>query len=158
MRKIATIFATVGLSLALAGCSLLYPHWGTTDNPGSSSSGTPSSSSQPSSSSSASPSSTKRAAAVRIDSASIDPATGTLQVWAEATNFNEDGGQCTLTLQSGTTTKIVSAKAASNVTTTQCYELDISTTGLPKGTGLITVSYDSANFSGTSVGQSIVIN
>ena len=158
MKKIATILATLGMAVTLAGCSLLYPNWGTTDNPGTSQSAEPSSSSVPSDSTSASPQSTKAAAKVVIDSASIDPGTGVLEVWAEATNFNEDGGQCTLTIQAGNTSKSVTAKASSNVTTTQCYALDISTSGLPKGTGLITVSYDSATYSGTSAGQSIVIN
>ena len=158
MKKIALIVATSALVTSLSGCTLLYPNWGTTDNPGSSQSANPSSSSQPSSSTSASPSSAKRAANVVIDSQSIDPATGILEVWAEATNFNEDGGLCTLTVQYGNTSKTVSAKASSNVTTTQCYALDFDTKGLPKGTALITVSYDSANFSGKSAGQSIVIN
>ncbi|MFM6963907.1 MAG: hypothetical protein ACKOWJ_06600 [Micrococcales bacterium] len=158
MKKFALILAASAIATSLAGCSLLYPNWGTTQNPGTSASAEPSGSGQPSSSSSSSPSSTKASAKVVIDSAAIDPATGVLEVWAEATNFNEDGGQCTLTVQAGTTSKTVSAKASSNVTTTQCYALDISTSGLPKGTGLITVTYDSATYAGTSAGQSIVIN
>ena len=158
MKKFTLLIATAALATTLSGCSLLYPHWGTTDTPGSSSSANPSDSTQPSESASASPSSAKRTANVIIDSQSIDPATGILEVWAEATNFNEDGGLCTLTVAYGTTSKSVSAKASSNVTTTQCYALQFNTKGLPKGTALITVSYDSANFSGTSAGQSIVIN
>ena len=158
MKKFAYIAAAATLTVSLSGCSLLYPHWGTTDNPGSSHTPTGTPSGSQGASSSASPSVVKKNAKVVIDSATIDAATGTLQVWAEATNFNEDGGTCTLTVQAGTTTKTVSAKASSNVTTTQCYELDISLSGLPKGTGLITVTYDSAVFSGSSSGQSIVIN
>ena len=157
MKKIALAVTAITLGVSLSGCALLYPHWGTTDNPGTSASAQPSGSA----SASASPSSSaiqKKAAKVQIDSATIDPATGMLEVWAQATNFNEDGGLCTLTLQSGTTTKTVSAKASSNVTSTQCYALDISTSGLPKGTALITVSYDSAEYAGSSAGQSIVIN
>ncbi|MEN9713782.1 MAG: hypothetical protein RLZZ164_446 [Actinomycetota bacterium] len=157
MKKIALAATTLTLATSLSGCALLYPHWGTTDNPGSSASSQPSSSASASASASASDV-PKKAAKVQIDSSSIDPATGMLEVWAQATNFNEDGGLCTLTIQAGTTTKTVSAKASSNVTSTQCYALDISTSGLPKGTALITVSYDSAEYAGSSAGQSIVIN
>ncbi len=158
MKKFALILAAAAITTALSGCSLLYPNWGTTQNPGTSASANPSSSSQPSSSASSTPANTKRAAKVVIDSQSIDPATGILEVWAEATNFNEDGGLCTLTVQYGTSSKTVTAKASANVTTTQCYALDFNTVGLPKGTALITVTYDSANFSGVSASQSIVIN
>ena len=157
MKKIALTATVLTLATTLSGCALLYPHWGTTDEPSTSASSDPSSSASASASASASDV-PKKAAKVQIDSATIDPATGMLEVWAQATNFNEDGGLCTLTVQSGTTTKTVSTKASSNVTTTQCYALDISTVGLPKGTALITVSYDSAEYAGSSAGQSIVIN
>lgn len=158
MKKFALVLASLAIVTSVSGCSLLYPNWGTSQNPSTSESAQPSASAAPSNSASSTPADTKASAKVVIDSANIDPSTGTLEVWAEATNFNEDGGQCTLTVQAGTTSKSVTAKASSNVTTTQCYALDISTAGLPKGTGLITVKYDSATYSGVSAGQSIVIN
>lgn len=156
MKKIAAILAFSALTLSLSGCALLYPNWGTTQNPGTSESA------QPSTSSSTSASETPTApakgkATVVIDQANVDATAGVVDVVAEITNFNEDGGLCTLTIQAGNQSKKVSVKAEANVTTTQCYPMEISLSGLPKGTALVTVSYDSAAHAGVSAGQSVVI-
>ena len=44
MKKIAAIIAFSALALSLSGCALLYPNWGTTQNPGTSQSVEPSTS------------------------------------------------------------------------------------------------------------------
>lgn len=156
MKKIAAIIAFSALALSLSGCALLYPNWGTTQNPGTSQSVEPSQSA--SASEPATPTTpAKGAANVQIDQASVDATAGVVNVVAQVTNFNEDGGLCTLTIQAGNQSKKVSVKAESNVTTTQCYPMEISLSGLPKGTALITVSYDSAAHAGISAGQSVVI-
>ncbi|MEN9749826.1 MAG: hypothetical protein RL149_904 [Actinomycetota bacterium] len=156
MKKIATILAFSALTLSLSGCALLYPNWGTTDNPGTSQSAEPSASA--SASESQSPTTpAKGSAIVVIDQANVDATAGVISVVAEVTNFNEDGGLCTLIVQAGTQTKKISVKAESNVTTTQCYPMELSLSGLPKGTALVTVSYDSASHAGVSAGQSVVI-
>jgi hypothetical protein len=156
MKKIAAILAFSALTLSLSGCALLYPNWGTTQSPGTSESANPSSSA----SASESPTATapaKGKASVQIDQANVDATAGVIDVVAQVTNFNEDGGQCTLIIQAGTQTKKISVKAESNVTSTQCYPMELSLSGLPKGTALVTVSYDSAAHAGTSAGQSVVI-
>jgi hypothetical protein len=156
MKKIAAILAFSALTLSLSGCALLYPNWGTTQSPGTSESADPSASASASASASES-APTKGIAKVQIDQANVDATAGVIDVVAQVTNFNEDGGQCTLTIQAGTQTKKVSVKAESNVTSTQCYPMELSLSGLPKGTALVTVSYDSAAHAGTSADQSVVI-
>lgn len=156
MKKLIAIVAASGLALSLSGCSLIYPNWGTDQNPSSSQSAEPSESA--SETPSASPStSTKGEANVSIDQATVDATAGVVSVVAQVTNFNEDGGTCTLTIQAGTQSKTMSVKAESNVTTTQCFPMELSLSGLPKGTALITVTYDSAAHFGTSAGRSVLI-
>ena len=156
MKKIAAIIAYSALTLSLSGCALLYPNWGTTQNPSTSQSVEPSTSASASESPSES-TPAKQPATVQIDQASVDATSGFLSVVAQVTNFNEDGGQCTLTVQAGTQTKKLTVKTESNVTSTQCFPMELSLSGLPKGTALVTVSYDSAARAGVSVGQSVVI-
>jgi hypothetical protein len=51
----------------------------------------------------------------------------------------------------------MSVKAESNVTTTQCFPMELSLSGLPKGTALVTVTYESQTHFGVSVGRSVLI-
>ena len=156
MKKIASIAVAAALALTLSGCSLLYPNWGTTQNPSTSQSVEPSQSA----SETAEPTptnSTKGEAKVEIDMASVDATAGVVSVVAEVTNFNEDGGTCTLTLQAGNQTKKVSVKAEANVTTTQCFPMELSLSGLPKGTALVSVTYESAEHYGVSAAQSVLV-
>jgi PBP1b-binding outer membrane lipoprotein LpoB len=156
MKKIIALVAATGLALTLSGCSLIYPNWGTDQNPSTSQSAQPteSTSTEPTPTATAS---TKGAANVNIDQVNVDATAGYLSVVAEVTNFNEDGGTCTLTVQAGNQSKTMSVKAEANVTTTQCFPMEISLSGLPKGTALVTVTYESAAHFGVSAGQSAVI-
>ena len=156
MKKIIALVAASGLALMLSGCSLIYPNWGTDQNPSTSQSA------QPSESASGTPTpvetnSTKGEATVVVDQANVDATAGFLSVVAQVTNFNEDGGNCTLTVQAGNQSKTMSVKAESNVTTTQCFPMEISLSGLPKGTALVTVTYESAAHYGVSAGRSVLI-
>lgn len=156
MKKIIALVAASGLALVLSGCSLIYPNWGTDQNPSTSQSA------QPSESASGTPTpvetnSTKGEATVVVDQANVDATAGFLSVVAQVTNFNEDGGTCTLTVQAGNQSKTMSVKAESNVTTTQCFPMEISLSGLPKGTALVTVTYESAAHYGVSAGRSVLI-
>lgn len=156
MKKIIALVAASGVALMLSGCSLIYPNWGTDQNPSTSQSA------QPSESASGTPTpvetnSTKGEATVVVDQANVDATAGFLSVVAQVTNFNEDGGTCTLTVQAGNQSKTMSVKAESNVTTTQCFPMEISLSGLPKGTALVTVTYESAAHYGVSAGRSVLI-
>jgi hypothetical protein len=154
-KSLAILFALI-TSVSLSGCALLYPNWDTTQSPGTSQSAEPSNSEQPSES--ASPTTPSKAIAkVQIDDASADATAGVINALAEITNFSEDGGTCTLVVKAGTTTKKVSFKAESNVSTTQCYPMQLPLAGLPKGTALVSVQYESAKYFGESAGISVVI-
>lgn len=156
MNKFFAIVAASGLALLLSGCSLIYPNWGTDQNPSTSQSAEPTPSAT--ASESASPSaSAKTLAAVEIVDSVVDATAGVVSVVAQITNFNEDGGTCTLTILAGTESKTVSVRAESNVTTTQCFPMELSLSGLPKGTALISVTYESQTHFGVSAGRSVLI-
>ncbi|MFM7029660.1 MAG: hypothetical protein ACKOWK_01160 [Micrococcales bacterium] len=154
-----------GIALAVAslsGCSLLYPHWGATtfptDSPSSSQVSTPTPSDSQSTSASPSPSATQvRAAQVQIMDYNVDGTAGVIDVVAQVTNVAETGGQCTLTVTSGGSTKTQTVKAEANVDTTQCYPMEITLTGLNSGSAVVTVTYRSAGYLGTSPGQAVTI-
>ncbi|MEY4743011.1 MAG: hypothetical protein RIR34_350 [Actinomycetota bacterium] len=150
--KLAAI-AVAGLSLA--GCSLLYPHWGATtfptDGPTSSSTAP-----APTASASATPSATTKpvqAAKVVILQNNVDATAGVVDVVAQISNVAEDGGQCTLTVTSGGTSKSQTVRAEGNVDTTQCFPMEVSLVGLAKGSASLTVTYKSAGYVGTSAPQ-----
>jgi hypothetical protein len=76
---------------------------------------------------------------------------------AEVTNVVEDGGLCTLTFIGAGKTKTITGKAEANATDTQCHPLELSLAGLPKGAGLITITYNSATHVGTSAAVAVTI-
>ena len=149
------------LAVSLSGCSILYPNWNTTAKPGDSS--TPSTSASSSASESASPTPTptpsvpvKKAQIAWVDSG-VDTTGGVVYAVAEITNVVEDGGTCTLTFIGAGKTKTISGTAEVNATDTQCHPLQIPLAGLPKGAGLITMSYSSPTHVGTSTAVAVNI-
>ena len=153
--------ATLLLAVSLSGCSILYPNWNTTAKPGDSSTPSTSSSAPASESASPTPSPTpsvavKKAQIAWVDSG-VDTAAGVIYAVAEITNVVEDGGTCTLTFIGAGKTKTVSGKAEVNATDTQCHPLELSVSGLPKGAGLITMSYSSPTHAGTSAAVAVNI-
>jgi CCR4-NOT transcriptional regulation complex NOT5 subunit len=158
VRSGLVVAAAVLLSLSLSGCSALYPHWGATDFPTDGPTNSSSTSASPSTSASASPSSVPvQAAKVQLMQVNVDATAGVVDVVAQVTNVSEDGGSCTITVASGTTSKQQTVRAESNVDTTQCFPLEVSLSGLTSGTGTVTVSYKSAGYVGSSLSQAITI-
>jgi PBP1b-binding outer membrane lipoprotein LpoB len=156
MKKFASILVATAIALSLSGCSLLYPNWGTDQKPDTSQSAAPSESA--SETPSASPTAVnKLKATLRIDDASADATAGVISVIAQVTNVAQDGGTCTLVLQVGNQTKRLAFKAEANVNTTQCHPMEIPLAGLPKGTALVSVEYESKDYFGVSPAQSVVI-
>lgn len=157
----AIVSAAALLAVSLSGCSILYPNWNTTAKPGDSS--TPSTSASSSASESASPTPTptpsvpvKKAQIAWVDSG-VDTTGGVVYAVAEITNVVEDGGTCTLTFIGAGKTKTISGTAEVNATDTQCHPLQIPLAGLPKGAGLITMSYSSPTHVGTSTAVAVNI-
>jgi hypothetical protein len=149
------------LAASLSACSVLYPNWNTTANPGDSSTPSSSSSAAPSESASATasptPTTAKAKAQVVFVDSGVDAAGGVIFAVGEVTNVIQDGGTCTLTFIGAGKTKTVSGKAESNATDTQCHPLELSLAGLPKGAGLITISYSSTTHVGTSAAVAVTI-
>lgn len=154
--KFLKLAAVAVAGLSLAGCSLLYPHWGATTFPSDGPTSSSSASAIPTQSSSATPTPSSKpvqAAKVVILQNNVDATAGVIDVVAQVSNVAEDGGQCTLTVVSGNTTKSQTVRAESNVDSTQCYPMEVSLAGLAKGSASMTVTYKSAGYVGTSVPQ-----
>ncbi len=94
---------------------------------------------------------------VEILDAYVDTQFGVLQVVAQVTNFSEDGGKCTATFNGGGKTVSVTGNAESNAANTQCSPIEISLSGLPKGSGVVTVTYDSSTKHGVSSSSAVTI-
>lgn len=157
--KAAAAAAGIALALALSGCSALYPNWGATSLPSESASPSetenpdPSSSSEPSST----PTSVHKEAQVDILQADADAAAGTLTVIAQMSSAAEEGGVCKLYVMTDDGMKDVSAKAESNVNTTQCFPLTLPLSALGKGKVTFTVIYLSDVYQGASSPQAITL-
>ena len=162
MKKIAVALGALSLLVGLTGCDMFYPNWGQKTPP----IGTPSASDipseQPSESGSAAPSQSatpsapvKLVAKINVLQSSVD--SSGISVVAEAQNFSEDGGSCTLTYTNGSLKKSITVKAEANATDTQCFPMNLPLTGLPKGPGLVTVSYSSTTHLGSSAAIAVTI-
>lgn len=168
MKKFATAIAAIvaiSASVSLTGCAVLYPNWGTDQNPSTSSSPTETPGSTPSESSSESPSaspsvseeSKKLVAQINLIETVIDASAGTMLVVSEVLNAVENGGKCAITFKSGSVTKSVSVRAEANASTTQCFPAYIPLSGLPKGKGALTITYESEKYYGTSQAFEVTI-
>ena len=156
-KTLLTAAAAIGL-LSLSGCALIYPNWGTDQNPSTSQSPSASESSPtPTPSESASATPTFGVAKFNIIESDFDPSANAVFVVAEMTSAAENGGKCTVKFTSGSTTKSVSVKAEANASTTQCFPAYIPATGLPKGKGTVTITYESPTYAGTSQAFGVVI-
>lgn len=146
-RTLFAVTAALVLPVTLAGCDFLTPNWGAlrptatataTATPTATSEPTPTQTSQPN----------KQPVSVAIVYASADESG--IDVVAQALSISEDGGTCTLTVSQAGVKKVVSVRAESNVTDTQCYPIHLPRTGFSAGAATFTVSYESATSLGTS--------
>lgn len=158
MKKAFVALGAVATVFALSGCALLYPNWGTDQSPSTSmspSATVESPSASPSESASVAPQ--KTLAEVSLIDMGVDSAAGSIYVVAEILNAAEDGGKCTITFKSGTASKSVSVKAEANASTTQCFPAYVPIGGLPKGKGVVTITYESEKYFGTSDSYGVTI-
>ena len=165
MNKFIKGAAVLTAATLLTGCSILYPNWGSTQKPSDPQTSEPTvtPTESPTASETPSPTATSTAtkpaapANINVMQVGVDAANGEVYAVAEVTNAAENGGSCTLTFVSGSTTKTLVVKAEANVTTTQCFPMNLPIKGLPKGAGSVTVSYSSPTFVGTSTAFPISI-
>jgi hypothetical protein len=158
---VSTALIASFVAISLTGCALLYPNWETTANPSDPATTSSSSSPAPSDTESATPSSSpsvaKAKAQINFLDSGVDATAGVIYAVASVSSVVQDGGLCTLTFIGAGKTKTVTGKAEANVTSTQCHPLELSIAGLPKGAGLITMTYDSPTHTGTSTAVGVVI-
>jgi hypothetical protein len=168
MPKIRILFVTLATSVLLSGCSLFYPNWGAT--------GLPEETAAPQSVSeeatveaeateepSAEPTPTeteateKLPAEVEILMAVAEPDFGVLTVVAQIRNLSETGGKCTMRFLGNNVEKILEVKSEPSSDYTQCFPIEFPLSDLPKGNGVVTVTYESERHIGVSAATSVVI-
>ena len=158
MKNLRIAVLAVILAATLTGCSLLYPNMGKpTDSPSPTATETETPSPTVTPTETETPEPTKEPATVEILDAYVDTQAGVLQVVAQITNFSEDGGTCTATYTSGGKSVSVSVGAESNAANTQCKTMEFPLGNLAKGTGEVTVKYDSTLHAGESTGTTVAI-
>lgn len=162
MRKIfAAAMASVAL-VTLSGCALLYPNWGTDEKPSDPETSEPVTPA-PTATESLAPTPTESVAkpkqnvSINIIDSIIEPENGQIMVVAEALGIEETGGSCKLVFEGQGVTKSVTGKAEPNVTSTQCFPLQLPVAGLPRGSAKLFVIYDSATAAGKSAAIAINI-
>jgi hypothetical protein len=78
---------------------------------------------------------------------------GYVEVIAEAKGILEDDGQCLITVTQGSVVANATVKAGQNVTSTQCFPLQVPITGFKNGKANFVVQYVSSKYSGTISGS-----
>lgn len=163
MKKFLALSSITIATLLLSSCSLLYPNWDSDLTPSDPEPSpteiveTPTSVPSESATPSASPTVNKKSASVVITDAGVDASAGVIYAVGEVSNVAENDGICTITFTGAGVTKTATAKAEANVNRTECYPLQISLKGLPKGAAIVTVSYESHSSSGQSKAVGVVV-
>lgn len=174
MPRIIAIAALLGASLTLTGCSVFYPNWGATSLPEETKSATAEPTETPAEpTDTATPEPTETAAEpepsatetvkrkevdVEIIMAVPEPDYGVLTVVAQVPTLSESGGKCILKFIGGSVEKTLEVKAEPSSDYTQCFPIEYPLDELPKGNGVVTVSYESEGHFGTSAPVSVVID
>lgn len=168
MPKFRILVVTLASSLLLSGCSLFYPNWGATGLPEETVSVTSVSqevtaepevteSYQPEPTPSETAEPQKLPAEVEILMAVSEPDFGVLTVVAQVRNLSETGGKCTMKFLGSNIEKSLEVKAEPSSDYTQCFPIEFPLADLPKGNGVVTVTYESERHSGVSAATSVVI-
>lgn len=163
MNRLIKGAAVFSAAVLLSGCSILYPNWGTDQKPSDPQTIEPTLTPSETPTETATPTPTETSAkpvapaTINVMQVGVDAGSGEVYAVAEITNAAENGGSCTMTFTSGSTTKTVAVKAEANVTTTQCFPMNLATKGLPKGSATVTISYASSAFVGASAAFPISI-
>ena len=177
MRRFLLAAAALTVAAALSGCSAFYPNWGATglpeepfDNaqevPGVIEEETPEPeageedvavSEEPDQDETVDPEPAQVQVNVEIVMAVVEEDFGVLTVIAQVPGISENDGRCELKFIGGNTERILTVSAEQSATYTQCFPIELPLAGLPSGNALVTVSYESAGFTGRSAASSVVI-
>jgi hypothetical protein len=176
LTKFLTAVAISASSLLLTGCTLFYPNWGATSLPeeptttsvepatsGEASETNESDSSNTDADASKEPESTEteKPAPKKVDvdiiMAVVEADAGVLTVVAQLPGVSDTGGSCTIRFQAGNFEKKITVKAEPSSDYTQCYPAELKLSELKAGKGLVTVSYSSEKYVGTSSATSVEI-
>lgn len=174
MARAIKVFALASSIALLSGCSIFYPNWGATSLPEepaivstesalaeseSAAEAEPTESAtetaQPEETETQKPEPKKTA--VELIMAVVEPELKILTVVAQLPNVSDEGGSCTFRFQAGDFEKKLTVKAEPSATYTQCYPIEVPLSQLKSGAGLVTVSYKSDLYVGTSAATSVDI-
>ena len=156
MEREVEVFKRVFLSAAimfvatyLSACSLFYPSEIPTKTPAptKTSTATPT----PTPTKTANPN-LKKVSLHIIDSSGFK-ANGYVEVIAEAKGILEDDGQCILTVTQGLVSESFTGKTDQNVTSTQCFPLQVPISKFKTGKASFEVQYVSSKYSGSISGS-----
>jgi hypothetical protein len=170
MSKFLLFLSATLSTLLLTGCSIFYPNWGATGLPEGDPSAltqsvqTASASQEPAETSQLEPEPTesettaaKLVAEVVILMAVAEPDYGVLTIVAKVPNLSEIGGTCTMRFLLNNVEKKLQVKAEPSSDYTQCFPIEFPLAELPRGNGVVTVTYESERYSGVSAATSVVI-
>jgi hypothetical protein len=141
-------FLTAGLAFALAvafsGCSMFYPN----EQP------TPTSTNTEEPTPTVTPTPTLDPDLTRVDINILNTSAfrdnGYIQVIAEALEVMEEDGKCTLKVTQGDMSQSVTVSAEPNVTSTQCFPMEVPINGFTDGNISYTVTYVSSKSAGVT--------
>ena len=139
-------FITAGLAFALAvsvsGCSMFYPN----EEP------SPTATTTEEPSPTATPTPTVDPDLTRVDVNILNTSAfrdnGYIQVIAEALEVMEEDGKCTLKVTQGDMSQSVTVSAEPNVTSTQCFPMEVPINGFTNGAITYSVTYISSKSTG----------
>lgn len=175
MPKIIRIAALLLAPLVVSGCSVFYPNWGATSLPepsepetqaqtepqGESTETSETAAVEPTDTATPEPTeeATKRKeVSVDVIMAIPEPDFGVLTVVAQIPSLSESGGKCIFKFIGGDTEKTLEVSAEPSSDYTQCFPIEYPLSELPKGNGVVSVSYESDAHFGASKPVSVVID
>jgi hypothetical protein len=86
-----------------------------------------------------------------------EPDFAVLTVVAQVPNLSESDGKCTMRFLGNNIEKVLEVKAEPSSDYTQCFPIEFPLSDLPRGNGVVTVTYDSERHTGVSAATSVVI-
>jgi hypothetical protein len=174
VRKIKVGLSLIFATLLLSGCGVFYPNWGATSLPEEPTatietnqepeasaepevSEEPTASATPEETETSEPATKQLPADVVILIAEAYSDTGMLEVVARVQGVFESGGTCTMRFIGSSIDRSLTVMAETSSDYTQCFPVEFPLSELPSGSGIVTVTYESELYLGTSSAKSVVI-